>query len=304
MTKTKEIPERMGTQGWEQFLATKQEMLYQYDLAKVYAESHIVKVTHGNVAEATFRRWLANFLPKKYGVTSGYIVSQHSDSIGLKHPHYDVIIYDQLNSPMIWMEENSDYSEGGKTRAIPAEYVHFVIEVKANLTEKSSAEAIKKILELKPLIQTSSNVDLYSGKLPLNFSSAIVFFELLEQNEYKKQILNNVVCELEMPYYGGIILKGEGREINDTGLFKNMIGEDSFVSSVGSGKESLITGSPLSDTKKIDDNQFVGTMLTWSAANFSIFAFDIIALLEGKYKPGFISSRYGMSWLNPERHKK
>lgn len=304
MTKPKEIPEIIGTQGWEQFLATKQEMLYQYDLAKIYAESHIVKVTHGNVAEATFRKWLGNFLPKKYGVTSGYIVSQNPDFIGLKLPHYDVIIYDQLNSPVLWVEENSDHSEGGKTRAIPAEYVHSVVEVKANLTVQSSAGALKKILELKPLLQTSSKVDPYSGKLPLNFFSAIVFFELLKQNEFKKQILNNVICELEIPYYGGIILKGEGREINDTGLFRTLIGEDSFVSTVGSGKESLITGSPLSDTKKIDDNQFVGTMLTWAAANFSFFAFDIIALLEGKYKSGFISSSYGMTWLNPERHEK
>ena len=304
MTKPKEIPERIGTQGWEQFLATKQEMLHQYDLAKIHAESHKVKVTHGIVAEATFRKWLGNFLPKKYGVTSGYIVSQNRDFIGLKLPHYDVIIYDQLNSPILWVEENSDHSEGGKTRAIPAEYIHSVFEVKANLTEQSSADALKKILELKPLLQTSSEVDSNSGKLPLNFFSAIVFFELLKENEFKNQILNNVICKLEMPYYGAIILKGEGREINDTGILKPLIGKASFVSTVGKRKESLITGSPLSDSIKINDNQYVGTMLIWTVANFSSFAFDIIALLEGKYRPGFSSSIHGMTWLNPERHRK
>ncbi|MEK7263752.1 MAG: DUF6602 domain-containing protein, partial [Bacteroidota bacterium] len=233
MSKQKEVPERTGTQGWEQFLATKQEMLYEYDLAKLYAKSHIVKVSHGNVAEATFRKWLNNFLPQKYGVTSGYIISQSTNFAGLKLPHYDVIIYNKLESPILWVEENSDNSEFGKVRAIPAEYVGAVFEIKSSLTTQSSSKAIKKILELKPLLQTTKENIRYCGKFTSFFFTATVFFELLKENEYKKQILNNLVIPFDFPYHGGIILRGQDRDINDTGCFRMQQGESYIESTVG-----------------------------------------------------------------------
>jgi hypothetical protein len=298
----KEIPERIGTQGWEQFLATKQEMLYQFDLAKIYSESHIVKVEHGKVAESTFRRWLSIFLPNKYGVTSGYIVSQNRKFVDLKLPHYDVIVYDQLNSPTLWVEENSDYSEGGKTRAIPAEYVRGVFEVKSNLTVDTSKKAIKKLLELEPLINLNGdNEPYYNGKLDQLFFTAAVFFEIQKTNEHKAKILNNLIVTSDFPFYGGVILKGEGRNINDTGQFRLLVGDNPMRSSVGKKKESLILGSPESDSLEIKGNKHIGTHLFWSPANFSSFAFDIILLLEGKFRPGFASSFYGQSWLNPKR---
>jgi hypothetical protein len=82
-------------QGWKQFLTSRKEMLDAYDRAREKAKSHEVEVFHGKVAEAELRKWLSSFLPKRYRVTSGYIVS-----LGLKStektPHFDVIIYDQL----------------------------------------------------------------------------------------------------------------------------------------------------------------------------------------------------------------
>ena len=82
-----------------------------------------------------------------------------------------------------------------------------------------------------------------------------------------------------------------------------LIGDSKSESTVGEDKESLIKGSPLANSVETADKRFAGTMLTWSPANFSFFAFDIIALLEGKYQAGKISSKYGMSWMNPKRNK-
>ena len=50
-------------------------MLDAYDKAREQARIHEVETYHGKVAEAEFRKWLAGFLPKRYAVTSGYIVS-------------------------------------------------------------------------------------------------------------------------------------------------------------------------------------------------------------------------------------
>lgn len=297
-------PERIGTQGWEQFQATKQEMLYQFEIAKKYSKSHIVQTSHGNVAEALFRKWLNSFLPKKYAVTSGYIISQGSEFKDKKLPHYDVIIYDQLNSPVLWVEENNDHSTDGKTKAIPVEHVKAVFEVKSNLTRASSKKAMDKINELLPLIREGGEPEHYlAGKLPYDFISGIVFFELKKENEYDKQILNNLVPNQLIPFYGSLILSAEGRSIDDACVCKMLISESVIKSSVGRDRESIISGSPLSDSKEVSSGVHQGTMMLWSPSSFSIFAFDIIAILEKRYRPNYISSQYGLSWMNPERHK-
>jgi hypothetical protein len=60
------------TQGWKQFLTARKEMLDAFDRAREKSSLHEVATYHGKVAEAEFRKWLGSFLPKRYGVTSGY----------------------------------------------------------------------------------------------------------------------------------------------------------------------------------------------------------------------------------------
>ena len=76
----------VGVQGWRQLLSMKESILGQYDLARSRAASHEVQVFHGRVAEAAVREWLAEFLPQRYGVTPGYIVSQGlPETVPLRH---------------------------------------------------------------------------------------------------------------------------------------------------------------------------------------------------------------------------
>ncbi len=83
---------QIASQGWKQFLTAKKEMLDSYDQARTHSKAHKVETYHGRVAEAEFRKWLTNFLPKKYGVTSGYIISQGISDVQ-RAPHFDVIIF-------------------------------------------------------------------------------------------------------------------------------------------------------------------------------------------------------------------
>ena len=78
--------------------------------------------------------------------------------------------------------------------------------------------------------------------------------------------------------------------------------DSNIESTVGRAKESLLLGSPLSDSVGIDE-KFLNVMLMWSEANFSRFAFDVVALFAGKYQPGMLSSLHGISWMNPERNR-
>jgi len=130
-----------GKQGWRQFLGAKQEMLDAYDRARVQAKAHEVETYHGSIAEAQFRDWLGSFLPRRYGVTAGYIVSQAQEE-DVRLPHFDVIIYDQRESPVLFVETNPDTSTKGAARAIPAEHVLAVFEVKSAFNSKMRFQGV------------------------------------------------------------------------------------------------------------------------------------------------------------------
>jgi hypothetical protein len=75
--------------AWQQFLIARRQLLARYDEALEHARGQAVATHHGVVGEAAVREWLARFLPKRYGVTSGYIKSQ--DPKSMMTSHFDVI---------------------------------------------------------------------------------------------------------------------------------------------------------------------------------------------------------------------
>lgn len=73
-------------------------------------------------------------------------------------------------------------------------------------------------------------------------------------------------------------------------------GDSRIESDVGKIKErSLLGGAPFSDPIEKGE-KFLNALLRWSESEFSMFAFDIVALLAGKYSAsGPISSFHGLS---------
>jgi hypothetical protein len=120
-----------GQPGWKEFHRNRKNILAEFDKIREQIENRPVKTAHGVGVEAYLRKWLAEFLPKKYSVTSGYIIPTLYNDAGVTLYHYDIIIYNVLEAPVLWTEGNEDNSEQGKYRAIPAEHVVAVYEVKA-----------------------------------------------------------------------------------------------------------------------------------------------------------------------------
>jgi len=89
---------RYGLVGWKEFHNTRKEILSEFNRAKEYNVSRLVRVQHGKAGEAAVRKWLSDYLPKKYGVTSGFVIP---DVIAAEYKlyHFDVLIYDRINSP-------------------------------------------------------------------------------------------------------------------------------------------------------------------------------------------------------------
>lgn len=296
MENNKKLKAQINPQGSEQFLTGRKELLDSFDKARIYSKLHEVETYHGVVAESQYRKWLTNFLPKKYGVTSGYIISQGLPNHE-KAPHYDVIIYDALESPVLWVEDHSDVSEHGKSRAIPAEYVTAVLEIKASFNSKTVNDAINHLKDLEQLMETEDDADEpYKVSLPKNFVCGLVFFELKAKDIKNISAVDNFINAVKLKgFLGGIILRGEGRLDNSSGSISLLCGPKE-LNRVDSNTIDMIR-SPSTMSKSIVDseNNYYNFLLAWTPSAFSTFSFHIISTMNGTYRQGFISSFHGFT---------
>lgn len=269
-------------------------MLDAYNIAKTQAGKREVMTSHGNAAEAIFRKWLSEFLPKRYNVSSGFIVSQGLGDND-KLPHYDVIIYDQLEAPILWIESTPDQSDEGRSLAIPAEHVMAVLEVKATLTTTSIGNAIDHLIELRPLMIGIDHPDEpYKRFLPPNFFCSIIFFELEEKSRKSFSILEKFTEGFDLRgFREGITLRGEGHSKPLTGVLDS-IRSPQKVDWTTDKNRSLLEDMIMCTKKGDTENNYYGTSLCWSERMFAKFAFDMIASFKGKYIRGLISSFHGL----------
>jgi len=284
--------------GWEQFLTARKGMLDEYDRARTKAQSHKVETYQGKVAEAQFRKWLKNFLPQRYGVASGQIISQGMKAHE-KAPEFDVIIYDALNAPVLWINEDADTADQGRKMALPAEHVLGVLEVKSRLQSRTVVDAISHLSELMPLMKGEDNPsERYKLYLPRSFFCGIIFFELTREDSRDSSTLLRLTDSVGLKnFYGGIVLRASGHYSDASGRLQLLRApdtvEDAF--SVTAKKERIDLFSHASFSKSIpfyDIN--IQTMLIWSEMFFSQFAFDMVALLDGTYEHGRLSSFHGL----------
>jgi hypothetical protein len=292
------MPEKLKiefpAQGWKQFLTSRAEMLDAYDRARIKAKSHEVETFHGKVAEAELRKWLAGFLPRRYGVTSGYIVSPGLKSTE-KTPHFDVIIYDQLESPVLWIEDFPDTSSQGRSLAIPVEYVRCVLEVKAKFSSTTAGDAIEHLADLLPLMGgPDASQEKYKLHLPPTFCCGIVFFELRQEQQFSEAAMKKILEAIRLRgFFGGIVLRGEGHSKDVTGKISLLQSETPIESMIGEHKSSLLNFG-MAESTQFENNQHFSTMMMWAEPNFSQFGFDLIAMMQGTYEVGRLSSFHGM----------
>ncbi|MER7166334.1 DUF6602 domain-containing protein [Micromonospora sp. NPDC000207] len=84
--------------------------------------------------EHVLREVLRNFFPAKFGVGKGKIVNGAGES----SRHCDVIIYDAMSCPKLFVDEN-------KNQILPVEGVLAVIEVKTTLTKVTLGDAFENL---------------------------------------------------------------------------------------------------------------------------------------------------------------
>lgn len=276
--------------AWQQFQLAKRQMLAEYRVAKAHAPS---QVHHTIAAAALFRTWLESFLPKRFGVTGGYIRGQMIRVPPGDSP-FDVIIYDQLSSPTLWVESSPDQSSQGRSRMVPAEHVRAVIDVKARFSTDTAMTAVHKFGELKPLMD---GIDVPGERYPtyLQPSTALatVFFELSESDREDMRALREIHAGMDLPrgFYGALILSSEGLPVDATGLtafVRHAVG-----TRVVEGYGDLMTAH--CKTKGFaHKGRMCSVRLDWMETNFARFAFDLIAIAQGTFERGRVSSFFGL----------
>lgn len=290
-----------GMHGWKEFHRNRKNILNEYDRLYEITENRPVRTAHGTGVEAYLRKWLTEFLPQKWSVTSGYIVpTLYKDSPQLYH--YDVIVYDALNAPVLWTEGNEDDSAQGKYQAIPAKYVACVLEVKSRLSQKNIKDMAEKLSQLNG----------FSDQLPETFFSSGIFVELKEADNGKLNVLSSVHEFSKVHrFMGAMVLRYEGdpsatgiislhktdgdkradrqfdkiaKSIDDLAIFMTEDGNIEIaeggggVIAVASSSSSWSMSKTFSAMHQVDDEL---ADITWSRSGFSVFCIDLLSSLEG-----------------------
>jgi hypothetical protein len=289
------IPDRFFT-GGRQFLSGRTEILTQFDRARELNSSRPVQTEHGNVGEAQIRKWLTDFLPQKYGVTSGFVVSQ-ALSEDDRVPHFDVVIYDRLEAPVIWTTNNADNSEQGKSRAIPAEHVLCVLEVKSRYNASTARDALSHLQELQPMLsKLDDENERYKSFLPGGFRCGAVFMELDPNCPITVTPLTALSPGFDLRgFFGGAILRGHHSDASSTGRLELLVGDTPNANGfcmpgLGLSSNFAMTGPIRSD---VTGRDFL-VNLRWGRSEFGMLAFDLLAMLNGTYQGGRVSSFFGL----------
>ncbi len=104
------------------------------------------KLEKGLGNEQIIRELLKDFLPSRYGVAKGKIINSQGDM----SKHCDIIIYDRLNCPKLFIDENNN-------QILPIEGIYCILEVKTTLNRSILDKVFKNFLSLHSLLGTRSD---------------------------------------------------------------------------------------------------------------------------------------------------
>ena len=117
----------------------------------------------GEAREFILKELLRKYLPAKLGIDKGIILS----SDGQVSKQIDIVIYDKLNTPLLYGAEN--------LRLFPVEGVYAIISIKSKLDSSGLRESVENIHSVKKLPKKAfveqrgniiNEVNLYGKELP------------------------------------------------------------------------------------------------------------------------------------------
>ena len=134
----------------------------------------------------------------------------------------------------------------------------------------------------------------YKLHLPPNFHCGLVFFELRKDHQFSESALKKMIDATQLRgFFGGIILRGEGHTKDVTAKLTLIKSETPIESTIGKNRQSLFHWGQ-AESIRVTDSFHISSMLMWGEPYFSQFGFDVIAMMQGTYEVGRLSSFHGM----------
>ncbi|MGD0384022.1 MAG: hypothetical protein ABSA77_10900 [Thermoguttaceae bacterium] len=135
----------------------------------------------------------------------------------------------------------------------------------------------------------------YKLHLPKTFCCGLVFFEMRKEQQFSESALAKLIAgDKFRGFFGGVILRGEGHTVGATARLSLVQSKTGIESTIGPTRQSLLAGFGMTESVRVTDDIYLGAMLMWAETNFSQFGFDVIAMMQGTYEIGRLSSFYGM----------
>lgn len=197
----------------------------------------------GDNREEFLRCFLADHLPKRYGVAKGQIVTKDG---ALSHSA-DVIVYDRINCPVLF---------SGNTLILPVEGVYGIVEVKSHLSKQELVDAMTKIESFKrlaprdlSLVETREYITLHRPSRPFG----AVFSYSLAGNSLESLAANFLECHArihDVNYFTNLacvlgtgLVHYEKADLG-TGQKSLLLSTDEFVDIVLLAEKRQRTGEP------------------------------------------------------------
>ena len=108
----------------------------------------------GAASELRWRSMLETYLPRRYAVTSGFVVD-HRDGVS---EQIDIIIHDVQYSPLLF--------QAGATSFVPAESIYAVFDVKQVINRRTLRDTGAKVASVRQLSRTSGTIYHNKGSDP------------------------------------------------------------------------------------------------------------------------------------------
>lgn len=274
--------------GVDSFFAEREKLLAGYAIAKKQTSDDAVKTEHGNTAEFLARKWLQSFLPKRFGVCKGYIITPCIYMKERELEEWDIVIYDAIESPILFTRG----SDSELLQAIPIEHVRAVIEVKATLTPIAAEKSADKLLKLERYMGNNDN-DFYPEFICNPFVCAALFFEtkIKTLQEYQQALAHLTrLCRKNFPFMGSLVLKSQAEP--DHSGYLQMFEDNGFISADNPLRKEM------SSFCTEDGKQMLFGTFGYGTNHYPIFLFDLLAVMRGTFQKGKVSSTYGIDLNN------
>ncbi|UYP43925.1 hypothetical protein NEF87_000210 [Candidatus Lokiarchaeum ossiferum] len=287
-----------GPQGWKQFIQNREKILNTIDTERKAHENQQVQTDYGFLAEQKLNEWLNEFLPKRFAATKGYVVSDNYKFWNEENlEEYDIIIYDQFLSPVLWSSSRGDDPK----RIIPFKYVHAVYEVKGKFNSTKTKEAIEKLSKLNMYINSNNNqleIDYPTTPIKTHFHAGMIFIDVPDDTPHPAAALYHLVPDQYLNYIKvGLIMRSHQRDVRDSALiyYNYKTHSDEIV-----WRDEKIYDNGVHESKTkyystvngVDLHCYAG--IQWRRDMFSTFIFSLLDILN------FSASTHCNRWLlNP-----